>query len=429
MGWRHHPAVAGGSRPDRGPAGGALLAELAEAAPGASAVAVAARCGGHRLLAATGGTAHHGGRAADPHTRFETGSVTKTFTALLLAEMVACGEVGYTDPITRYLPPGALPGRGAVRGALRGGASRDPLGSITLLHLATHTAGLPRLPPGFLRQAAPRWFSNPYERFGTRAVLAALARTRPHPAPGTRVRYSNFGVGLLGLLLARAAGLDYAELLASRVLAPLGLYETDCAADREQATGYWHRRPRPSWRIPGLPAAGALRSSAHDLLHYLDAHIAATAERDPMLLPAPYTAVFPVPDPTALADPDAAALSLPGAALGLGPPGPPAPASLVAALADVARPRLAVPGGDRIGLVWNVRSRPGHELYFHTGGTRGCTAFAGFSPQRRVAFAALANSSPTLDGAFLQRAYLTLRELAADPSAWTLDRTGPPASR
>lgn len=292
----------------------------------------------------------------DPHTPFEIGSVTKTFTALLLAELVARGEVRYDDPVTHYLPARlAPPAHGAP---------------ITLLHLATHTAGLPRLPPGLLRRAAPYWFSNPYAAFAPDDLLAALPRTRPFAAPGTRMRYSNYGVGLLGVLLARAAGTDYPTLLRERVLDPLGLHDTGCRDTGDRVTGYWHRRPRPHWRIPALPAAGALRSSAHDLLRYL----------------------------TAL----------------LGPSEWPGAGPLRTALGDVLRPRLALPGGgERICLLWNARHRTDHDLYFHSGGTRGCTAFVGFSPQRRVALVALANTSPTLHGAFIQRAYLTLRELAS----------------
>ncbi|UCM86671.1 serine hydrolase domain-containing protein [Streptomyces marincola] len=337
-----------------------LLVPLAAAAPGASAVAVGAHRGGRRLLAATGTTEHGGGRAAGEHTPFEIGSVTKTFTALLLADLAAAGVVAYDDPVERHLPPGTAP-------RPRGG------GRVTLLHLATHTSGLRRLPPGLLRSAAPRWYSNPYERFGPGDLLAATPRARPFARPGERVRYSNFGVALLGLALAGAAGTDYESLLAERVLRPLGLADTGPGDAPGRATGYWHRRARPDWRIPGLAAAGALRSTADDLLRYLEAHLA------------------------------------PGAAA-------PHDGALRTALTEVTRARLAdPPGGDRICLVWNARLRPGHELYFHSGGTRGCTVFTGFSPQRGVAFTALANTSPGVRGAFVQRAYLTLRALATAP--------------
>jgi CubicO group peptidase (beta-lactamase class C family) len=286
-------------------------------------------------------------RGARPDTRFEVGSVTKTFTALLLAEMAARKEVRHDDPVARYLPHG-VPGP-----------------PITLMHLATHTSGLPRLPPGMLnRRAAAAWFSNPYAAFSPADLLAALPRTRLRHRPGTRVHYSNYGVGLLGHVLARAAGGDYAQLLTERILAPLGLDDTDCDPYRPQAVGHWHGRSRPPWLIPGLPGAGALRSSARDLLSYL----------------------------SALLTPEQAE-----------------PPSLRSALADVQRPRLALPRtGRQLCLVWNLRPRQGRPLLHHSGGTRGFTAFTGFLPGPGIALAALCDTQPTPRAPFLQTAYTTL---------------------
>ncbi|GAA0489266.1 serine hydrolase domain-containing protein [Streptomyces sp. NPDC046215] len=330
---------------------GAPLAEcllpLLGTARGADAVAVAAVRGGDRVVLCGGAC------AAD--TRFETGSLTKTFTALLLAELVARREVRYHDPVARYLPR-ALPGGPPV----------------TLLHLATHTSGLPRQPPGLLTGSARHsWFGNPYAAYSPADLMAALPRTRLHHRPGTRVRYSNFGVGLLGHALARAAGGSYPELLAERVLRPLGLADTDCDPGRPQAPGHWHGRPRPPWLIPALPAAGALRSSGRDMLTLL----------------------------TALLAPERAG-----------------PASLRAALTDVQRPRLSLPRSEnRLCLVWNLRPRQGRPLLHHSGGTRGFTAFAGFLPDSGTALAAFANAAPTPLAPFVQAAYGTLCALDGRP--------------
>ncbi|SCF63267.1 serine hydrolase domain-containing protein [Streptomyces sp. SID4917] len=346
--WAHGPASA-----------------IAASARGASGVAVAIRQGERRAVMTYGSTAY-GGAPVTADTRFETGSLTKCFTALLLAELAARGEVSYGDPLTRLLPPGSVP---APRG-----------GPITLLHLATHTSGLPRLPPGLLAGAAPRWFSNPYAGFRTDDLLRALARTRPSARPGERVRYSNFGVGLLGHLLGRAVPgrLGYGELLADRVLEPLGLHRTGCAPGLRQATGYWHGRARPPWRIPGLAGAGAVRSSARDLLTLLDALLDAS----------------------------------PGTPVGDGDGSVPLPAPMRTALADVVRPRLALRGDTRrLALVWNIRVRPDGDVYHHSGGTRGFTAFAGFSPRHRTAVVALANTAPSADQRFIQSAYQTLLSL------------------
>ncbi|MFJ4918621.1 serine hydrolase domain-containing protein [Streptomyces sp. NPDC088725] len=350
------------------------------AAPPRSAVAVALRHGDRRAVVTHGRTAHEGGVPVTADTRFEAGSLTKCFTALLLAEQAARGEVSYGDPLSRFLPPDALP---PAHGA-----------SPALLHLATHTAGLPRLPPGMLTGAAARWFSNPYAEFTTADLLRALARTRLRTPPGSRVRYSNFGVGLLGHLLTRAAPSrpEYGALLADRVLTPLGLARTTCAPDAAQATGYWHGRPREPWQIHGLAGAGAVRSSARDLLTLLDV----------------------------LAD---ASQESPGHCEATGTESTP----LRAALVDATRPRLALPGGTRrMALVWNIRVRPGGEVYHHSGGTRGFTAFAGFGPRDRTAVVALANTQPSADQRFIQSAYNALLSL---PASGETEPTGDPINR
>ncbi len=327
------------------------LAPLLTAAPSASAVAIAAIRGAERVLLCGGRDARRGGAATTADTRFEIGSITKTFTALLLAEMVAGGEVRYDDPIDAYLPANTAP-------LVAGGAP------ITLLALATHTSGLQRLPPGLFRLALPRWFSNPYAAFTDEHLQRSVARCRVRTSHRGQVWYSNFGVGLLGHVLANAAGTDYPSLVTTRVCNPLRLQHTTCDPGQAQAVGYRHGRPRPPWHIPGLPAAGAIRSSAQDLQRYLQAHLT------------------------------------------------PGHAALPGALREVQQARASKPGSeDRLGLIWNLRSYDTHDLLFHSGATRGFTAFIGFSPQAHTGLAALANTTPTLRSRFIQDAYTALQTM------------------
>ncbi|MFC8453927.1 serine hydrolase domain-containing protein [Kitasatospora sp. NPDC057223] len=345
-----------------------LLRPLFRAAPGGLAVAVIR--GDERTVSCRGYTDRARERPVRADSRFEIGSVTKTFTALLLAEMAARGDVRYDDPIDRYLPAHAAPGYPHER-------------PITLLHLATHTSGLPRLPVGFTPAAVPRWFTDPYAAFGLSHLLRALPRTPVRGTPGTQVRYSNLGCGLLGLLLENAAGQRYDELLAARVCGPLGLVDTSCGPDREPATGYRRGRRVPSFRLPALPGAAALRSTADDMLRYLQAHLALEA--------------VPLPERT-----DAAALRT--------------------ALGEVRLPRVGRRRtGARICLGWNQRSVGGSggeddedELVYHAGATRGATAFVGFSPRTQVGLAVLAGALPMRSRGFVQGAYDTLRTLAAE---------------
>jgi len=340
-----------------------LLRPLFSEASPSSGVAVAVIRGNERTVACRGYSDYAGERPVRADTRFELGSVTKTFTALLLAEMVARGEVRYEDPIDRYLPADAAPGYPQDR-------------PITLLHLATHTSGLPRLPVGLVPTAVPRWFTNPYATFSAAHLLRALPRTPVRGMPGAQVRYSNLGCGLLGLVLQNAAGIRYEELLASRVCDPLGLVDTSCGPGREPATGYRRGRRVPSFRIPALPGAAALRSTADDMLRFLQAHLAADA--------------VPIPDRT-------------GAA-----------AALRTALREVGRPRVERRRtGARIGLIWNQRPVDEGELVYHSGSTRGFSAFAGFNPVAQVGLVAMASTMPGLRRRFTQTAYETLHRLAS----------------
>jgi serine-type D-Ala-D-Ala carboxypeptidase/endopeptidase len=336
------------------------VADAAAATDARAAVVVAAETadGGTATLC-RGFTDRTMTAAVTDRTRFEIGSVTKTFTSLLLAEMAVRGELRLDAPLSAHVPPHALP-----HGA------HGP--HITLEQLATHTSGLPSLPRALIRSALPSWFANPYARFTPERMWPALAGTRVRRPPGTRMRYSNFGAGLLGRLLSEAAATDYGTLLRERILDPLGLADTTHDPHQPQATGHSHGRPRPPWLIPALPGAGALRASARDLLRYL----------------------------RALTDPEEA-----------GPP------QLHAALREVLLPRERAPGGPELCLAWTRRALPTHVVYFHSGATRGFTTFTGFSLSPGVRVVALTNSGPTLRNRFVQSSYLLLRALARQAPA------------
>jgi CubicO group peptidase (beta-lactamase class C family) len=292
----------------------------------------------------------HGNPTPGAHTVFELGSITKTFTALLLAEMVTRGEINYDDPITAYLPSQAFP-------------RRVPETPITLVHLATHTAGFPRLPTNLYLRALPAWRTNPYARYNVDDLYRATARIRPRYPPGTHVHYSNFGVGLLGQLLANAAGRDYQELVLDRICRPLGMTDTLTKPGPLCATGYRRGRPVPRLDMDALAAAGTLRSSATDLLRYLQAHL------DPQTTPLPV------------------------------------------ALRAAQVPRVTAKGKDHICLVWNHRRSRYRDLLFHSGATRGFTAFLGFCPQAHTGIAALVNTTPTHRRSMIPTAYALLKTL------------------
>lgn len=205
------------------------------------------------------------GQAPDRDSVYEIGSVTKTFTGILLADRVKAGVVKLDDPVQRHLPDGwRVPRRD----------DRD----ITLLHLATHTSGLPRMPSGFLAAilADP---GNPFARFDEAALKKGLPATKVEPAIGARHGYSNLGVGLLGHALAHASRAEsYEALLAERVLKPLGMTDTGISLTDGQkkrlVPGHTaDGKPTPNWDFPCLGACGALRSTAGDLLRFVRANL------------------------------------------------------------------------------------------------------------------------------------------------------------
>ena len=282
------------------------------------------------------------GAVLDGRSMFEIGSITKTFTSLLLADGVVRGEWTLATPVRDLLPPGTtVPSSVGVE--------------ITLEHLATHTSGLPNAPipvvAGSVEMLRGR---DPYARLTADGLLRALGRAKLKRTPGTgSIHYSNLGVGVLGLALANATARSYADLLDERVCRPLGLADTKAdgllSVVQRSRMVQGHRgrgKPAAAWPLAGMPAAGALRSTADDMLRYLSAQLN--------------------PDDTELAE--------------------------AIRLTHVLRddPKLT------IGLGWMRVDKP-HLLWWHNGGTGGYRSFAGFRPDRRDAVVVLSNQSRSVD--------------------------------
>ena len=218
----------------------------------------------------TGGDDGHGGVPGE-RTLFEIGSITKTFTALLLADGVIRGDWSLDTPVRELLPAGAqVPVRDGVE--------------TTLRHLATHTSGLPRSPVRLgLREniAYQRTGADPYAALTEDDVLRSLGDTRLKRVPGDGgPAYSNLGFGILGTAMTTATGLDYGTLVRDRVGGPLGLVDTvvdaHMTADqrRRMAVGFRsRRRPADPWPLAGFAGAGALRSTASDMVRFLSAQV------------------------------------------------------------------------------------------------------------------------------------------------------------
>lgn len=274
-------------------------------------------------------------------TIFEIGSITKVFTGLLLAQATLDGKAALDDPIAKHLPADLK--------------LAPAVAAITLQQLSSHTSGLPRLPDN-LSSANP---ADPYADYTVERLhdfLQRFAPTQPAPRPAD---YSNLGVGLLGHLLARAYGVSYAELVRTRITAPLGLSDTVIALDAAQrarfATPHSGTVAVSPWHLGALPGAGALRSTTADLAKF------------------------------------AAAL--------LDPASPLAPAWRIAR-----EPRAPMGARGQVGLGFLLHERAGHTVYSHGGGTGGFRSHFEITPATRSAVVVLLNNDEPDPGAVIARA-------------------------
>jgi len=149
-------------------------------------------------------------RLPDENTFFEIGSITKTFTATLLAYYVNEGQVKLTDPVTKYLPDSV--------------AVNQSLSGITLLNLINHTSGLPSVPDN-LKESMTNPF-NPYKDYTKQMMYAYLRSCRPSTKPGEKYAYSNLGVGLLGTILQYVSGKTFNEMVNEIITHPQGMLST-----------------------------------------------------------------------------------------------------------------------------------------------------------------------------------------------------------
>ena len=198
-----------------------------------------------------------------PSTLLRIGSVTKVFTAMAVLQLRDRGKLALGDPITRHLPEFEI---------------QNPFPDapeITIWHLLTHTAGLPR------EAAFPYWTDH---EFPTRdQIVAAAAGQRLVYSPGTEYKYSNLGMFLLGAIIEEASGKSYREFVDSSIFTPLGMNRSsvDPPAGEvdELATAYMRRRPDGSrqtmdyYETRGMASMGSIVSSVEDMARFAALHL------------------------------------------------------------------------------------------------------------------------------------------------------------
>jgi CubicO group peptidase (beta-lactamase class C family) len=276
----------------------------------------------------------------DGNTIFDVGSVTKTFVATVLADLVNQGVVKLSDPLEMYLPSNVtVPSYNGSK--------------ITLGDLATHTSGLPYWPSG--------WIWNKY--YTTQQVYEFLSNSTFEDEPGTVAKYSNIGMGMVGQAISLKMGVPLIQLIEDRILNVLGMNSTGFAMNKTGilipqdiksrfAAGHMVGNESKLVFLPQeVQAAGAMYSTANDLLKYVSANLglidtkinSAMEETHSIRYPF-YELQVPFPDPSG---------------------------------------NESTPYAFE-GLSWFSTTNLGTQVVWHNGGIDGYSSFVGFNPSKQI---------------------------------------------
>ena len=223
------------------------------------------------FIAGYGEIAPGSGKEPDGRSIVRVGSVSKVFATDVLAAMAATGQVALDAPLAGYAPPGKTPLAFEDR-------------PVTLLDLATHSAGLPREMPD---PATPPDEKNPFAAYKASYYWGGMSSHRPGYRPGTTALYSNFGFGLLGEALGQAGGKPFAELVGERITKPLGMADTTLRLSEAQKprlmTGLDpFGKPDPNWEASEVMQASAgIYTTADDMVRWMRWHLADDAAGRP----------------------------------------------------------------------------------------------------------------------------------------------------
>jgi D-alanyl-D-alanine-carboxypeptidase/D-alanyl-D-alanine-endopeptidase len=273
---------------------------------------------------------------ANENTVFEIGSITKTFTGLLLADNVIKGVMKLDDPLQKYLPAG-------VTAPTR----NDQV--ITLVTMSNHTSALARMPSNF----APKNPNNPYADYSEQQMYDFLkGYTLPRDI-GSQYEYSNYAQGLLGNVIAKKSGMPYEELMIKTIAKPLGMTSTAIAFTPEMkknmAVGHAGNIEVENWDLSSLAGAGGIRSSTVDMAKYVSANLGVLKSN-----------LYPAMQLTHKATTKE----------GINP---------------------------KVGLGWHIIKSGEKEVLTHSGGTGGYRTFAGFIPSEKKGVVVMTNSATGVD--------------------------------
>jgi D-alanyl-D-alanine-carboxypeptidase/D-alanyl-D-alanine-endopeptidase len=274
----------------------------------------------------------------DEQSIFEIGSITKAFTGIILADMVLKGEVSLDDPVQQFLPKTVtMPSKKGRQ--------------ITLLDLVTHRSGLPRIPSNL----KPENIKNPYAGYSVQDMYDFLSKHSLSRKVGEKAEYSNLGMGLLGHVLALRANSSYEQLVHERITVPLGMADTviSISPSQEKQLTYGHDavgEKTEHWDLPTFAGAGALRSTAKDMIIFLKTNMGALSS----------------------------------------------PLDSAIQLSHQVQFEFETKETD-IGLAWITTKTPTSTVTWHNGGTGGYRSFIGMDKEQQRGVVVLANSQDDAD--------------------------------
>ena len=268
---------------------------------------------------------------------YEVGSITKTFTTILLAWYVNEGKLNLPDPITKYLPDSV--------------AANPSLKNVKLVNLTNHTSGLPGLPANFTAQKAYQE-TNPYKNYTKDMLFSYLKNCTLRSEPGTKYAYSNLAVGLLGIILERVSGKPYEQLVSDIISKPLGMNSTlqhlyPLISTRFNTVYDENGSQTPAWDFDALAACGSLRSTINDLLLYTKANMVKADTKLSKAFELTHQVTFS--------------------------------------------------NDTKVAMGWHIIKVDGLNYYFHNGGTDGSSSFLAYNIEKNIAVIILSNSGASTD--------------------------------
>jgi serine-type D-Ala-D-Ala carboxypeptidase/endopeptidase len=192
-------------------------------------------------------------------TTFEIGSITKTMTSYLVADLIDQGKMKLDEPLEKYLPAGSVVPKWEGK-------------PVTLQHVVTHTSGLPRM-PAKMENSDP---GNPYSHIKPADLLDTLRETKLTAEPGSKFEYSNFAMMALTIAVANTAQQGFETQLKNRLFDVVGMrtaYVNKPPANVQTAQGHnTSRKAVPAWTIAtDLAGVGMVHASLDDMVAYAKA--------------------------------------------------------------------------------------------------------------------------------------------------------------